>query len=525
MTSHSEILTMPKYNKFLGSPDVFDESGRYISQQEAAGIPDFQSQVKALDTTRPDVKAEGDFAKLAGTNIPQQPQVDTGQPSPQTVQSQPFTNPAIPAPGQPGQTTGSKFQQGFNQANASLGGTTPPTPVQGASLVNQYSPTRTNNVASSFIQSDPQIDNMVTAWQEYISPANQRTSLSNSYKQMVKDSGIEALDMALINTKNVIEGTEDDIRREIQGAGGFGTESQVLALANSRNKSLIRNYGVLLDTKNAKERYLQSTIQLEEADRKSADERFEQSFNMGMQIADYGQKMRRNAIESLDRVRATIGWAGVLEATRNDPYEAHLIEKAYGLPAGGLALATQQETQSRARIEEERQLGLQLKGEQIKTEKAQREKIYSDISDKKTTGDLQLKAVQNQAIKAGVVLGKVSEARNLIAGTSTGVFGILSSKIGGTSARNLKTKLDTIKANLSFDTLQEMRNASKTGGALGQVSERELELLGATVASLDIGQSQSQLKNSLKQVQDHYTNWLAANGYSVTPNGDIVPIK
>lgn len=432
----------------------------------------------------------------------------------------------------------SKFQQGFNQANAANGGQPPVDSAAGADLVNTYSPTKTNDFASSFLQNDSQLTSMVTALQDYMSPQNQRASLTDTYNQMLKDSGVQAIDTELINMKNVIDGSEDDLRTEITKAGGFATDSQVLALTGARNKQLIKNYNTLLDTRNAKEKYLETAIGLEKSDREAADSRFEKSFNMAMQIADYQQKMQKNAVESLDRTRAAIGWDGILQATQGDEHLMGLVEKTYGLPQGGLVLAAQQAYTQRAQAEEKRQLdlqeakvgiqdkamGVQLKGEQLKTEKAQQAKIYSDINTKKTIPDTEKKAVEDKAIKAGVVLGKVAEAKKLVGTTSTGILGSATRLLGGSNARNLKATIDTIQANISFDTLQAMRDSSKTGGALGSISERELELLGSTVASLDIGQSPAQLKQSLDQVQVHYTNWLASNGYSVTPDGQVVEI-
>ncbi|NQX95305.1 MAG: hypothetical protein HRT64_10395, partial [Erythrobacter sp.] len=49
----------------------------------------------------------------------------------------------------------------------------------------------------------------------------------------------------------------------------------------------------------------------------------------------------------------------------------------------------------------------------------------------------------------------------------------------------LKTALDPIFANLAFDRLQQMRDESPTGGAVGNVTERELELLASTVANVE----------------------------------------
>lgn len=55
-------------------------------------------------------------------------------------------------------------------------------------------------------------------------------------------------------------GSEDDLRTEITKAGGFATQSQILGLTNARNRQLIKNYNTLLDTRNAKEKYLQTAI-------------------------------------------------------------------------------------------------------------------------------------------------------------------------------------------------------------------------------------------------------------------------
>jgi len=76
-----------------------------------------------------------------------------------------------------------------------------------------------------------------------------------------------------------------------------------------------------------------------------------------------------------------------------------------------------------------------------------------------------------------------------------------------TDARNLAADLETIKANLGFAELQAMRDASPTGGALGQVAVQELAALQSTVASLDQLQDPDQLKARLGEIKKHYQNW------------------
>lgn len=77
--------------------------------------------------------------------------------------------------------------------------------------------------------------------------------------------------------------------------------------------------------------------------------------------------------------------------------------------------------------------------------------------------------------------------------------------VPGTPAADLKSTIDTIEANLSFNALAEMRANSPTGGALGGIAVRELELLGATVASLRQSQSPEQLRRNLGTIKTSLT--------------------
>lgn len=85
----------------------------------------------------------------------------------------------------------------------------------------------------------------------------------------------------------------------------------------------------------------------------------------------------------------------------------------------------------------------------------------------------------------------------------TGLGSYLSG-IPGTPARDVKANLDTIRANIGFDRLQQMRDASPTGGALGQVSEFENRLLQSTLGNLEQSQSEEQFINNLKRVKEIY---------------------
>lgn len=122
---------------------------------------------------------------------------------------------------------------------------------------------------------------------------------------------------------------------------------------------------------------------------------------------------------------------------------------------------------------------------------------------------------QQAEVKADIVVNKVNEALNFLTDKEeedflvpTGFVGGVTSAIPGTDAFQLEKMLETVQANLGFDTLQQMRDASPTGGALGQVSERELSLLTSALTNLNIGQNTEILKKNLEDVKRHYNNWL-----------------
>lgn len=70
-----------------------------------------------------------------------------------------------------------------------------------------------------------------------------------------------------------------------------------------------------------------------------------------------------------------------------------------------------------------------------------------------------------------------------------------------TSARTLSTQLKTIGSNIGLDKLQEMRASSPTGGALGNVSNYEDQLLQSVKGSLDQGLTPGQLRANLLAIK------------------------
>lgn len=108
------------------------------------------------------------------------------------------------------------------------------------------------------------------------------------------------------------------------------------------------------------------------------------------------------------------------------------------------------------------------------------------------------------------VMDNVDRAIGNVNWATAGAGGALTGFVPGTPARDLRATIDTIKANLGFDRLQQMRDQSPTGGALGQVSEMELRLLNSAIQNLDTDQSPEQLRQNLQQIRYHYDNFRGA---------------
>ena len=126
------------------------------------------------------------------------------------------------------------------------------------------------------------------------------------------------------------------------------------------------------------------------------------------------------------------------------------------------------------------------------------------------------KATQLKAIQTDLVNDDISRALSSLDGAMpvTGIAGSMTKGIPGTPAHNLEQTLTTIQANIGFDKLQAMREASPTGGALGQVSDFENRQLQAIYGSLAQSQSEEQFRYNLMRLYNTYNDTVhgAGNG-------------
>jgi hypothetical protein len=103
--------------------------------------------------------------------------------------------------------------------------------------------------------------------------------------------------------------------------------------------------------------------------------------------------------------------------------------------------------------------------------------------------------------KNTLVTSKIDQIIPRVGGLTAGFGGTALSKIPGSDARDLQRDIDTVLANIGFNELQEMRNNSPTGGALGSIAVQELNLLQSVKANLQQDQSPEQLVRNLQEAK------------------------
>ena len=110
---------------------------------------------------------------------------------------------------------------------------------------------------------------------------------------------------------------------------------------------------------------------------------------------------------------------------------------------------------------------------------------------------------RDEMYKADQAINTVQTALGDVSPWTTG-FGSVFAYLPGTPAKNLESAIDTLNAVQGFKELFDMRQASATGGALGNVSEREIELLYQAWTSLQTKLTPERLRKNLNKVLERF---------------------
>ena len=85
--------------------------------------------------------------------------------------------------------------------------------------------------------------------------------------------------------------------------------------------------------------------------------------------------------------------------------------------------------------------------------------------------------------------------------SATGFGGELQSRVGGTTAADAKGDLDRVKQAISLSAIAKMRAESKTGGAVGSMTEKEWPRFESIYGSLDQAQTSNQIIKNLRELK------------------------
>lgn len=322
-----------------------------MNEVNARGAAPTEEQMKEQ---YPDLKPGGLAYNGKVTNLPEPmpnaPAVTTTQPSPTNVNATPFTQATPPAQG------ASAAQQAYQSAVAS-GLPAPQQAGEARVSMGQFAPPeqpQTPPEVENFFQTSPIVQPTMAEMVEFISPASTRKELEQSMNKIVASQKAAAkLNLELMNVQRVMEGTDQDIRDEVEKVGGFATESQVQALTVGRNKTLLKRAAMIQDQLNYIKDVIQSDMTMYGFQKDIAQQEFQQRSFL-LQYKQQNDQFIYNATQNaINRNLALMGPDGLYNAAQGDPIKIERLERAMGLAPGGLKTAADQAIAAKA--EEARQ--------------------------------------------------------------------------------------------------------------------------------------------------------------------------
>ena len=170
------------------------------------------------------------------------------------------------------------------------------------------------------------------------------------------------------------------------------------------------------------------------------------------------------------------------------------------IPGGTADLEIQEKEKSNLEIKKRNFKSLQTKEIEKNTINRSIESIFDILAPKNADGVRVPKTEMGKLSR--LITGDLPEAG--VVGEGLANLGMFSSQ----ESRDIQLLLKPIKASVGFGRLQRMRSESKTGGALGNVSNVELELLQNSLEAIDQGLSPEKLYENLQNVQNIYTKIL-----------------
>lgn len=188
------------------------------------------------------------------------------------------------------------------------------------------------------------VDDSTTKLLTDINDRNNTETTAETVQQYTNDQsqslGIPAMKTELMNIQNLMNGTEDDVRQEIQASGGFATESQIEGLTAARNKTLLKQASNIQNSLSSAQDSLTTMVSGYSADRSNAINALNDRVSGDQTALQLFQNIQTQANGNYDKLVSNIGYTGLAQTlTEQDPTgaSANAAEKYLGLPTGTLS--------------------------------------------------------------------------------------------------------------------------------------------------------------------------------------------
>lgn len=159
-------------------------------------------------------------------------------------------------------------------------------------------------------------------------------SVSKFYNETAESLGVPQLQADLMNIQTVMNGTDNDVRKEITSTGGFATESQVEGVVAARNKTLLLQASNFQNALSIAQQNLSTITSNYTEDRSTALNSLTDRINGDQTALSLFQSIQSNAKDNYSKILTSSGWTGLAQ---EDPSNYPLIESTFGLTPGTLS--------------------------------------------------------------------------------------------------------------------------------------------------------------------------------------------
>ena len=213
--------------------------------------------------------------------------------------------------------------------------------------------------------------------------------------------------------------------------------------------------------------------------------------------------------------------------TRNKPAETKELKDAAAIRASGASAASSEASAAQTRellpVRKRKEEALATKAE-LDAQKLQMalDKANRALGGRPAPENLEA-AQKDMLYKFGEAAKALQLSREM--GFATGFGSGITSQVGGTPASTIKNIMAMLGGKEAFDALMKMRAESQTGAALGNVTERELQLLMNQAAVIDPSSDDETFQRGVRRLMSKYIEVMTKLGVDPQQIAALIPAE